>query len=176
MVVVMLMALGVGVLGVVMYAEHWQLQPVLSGSMRPLEQPGDLVVAQATSTATLRMGQIVGFYPPGKHSGAPVMHRIVTLHRAHGVTTITTKGDANPRVDPWGPIRLDSPTTYRLVYVVPKVGFASVWLNRTTGGVARGVLLTVAGVMFLFLGAQSLRRTSRRGKGGDDAARSEPEG
>jgi len=155
---IVLSALVVVSVGLTMRVEHLQLEPVLSGSMRPVARPGDLVVAEKTRTTSLRVGDVVAFYPPGA-TGSPVMHRIVSLTRAGGTTTITTKGDANTRLDAWGQIRLASASTYRMVGTVPKLGFVSVWFNRSTVRTGRGLLLILAGLLVLAMGVLSLRRT-----------------
>ena len=157
--------------GIVMRTGHLQLEPVLSGSMRPAAQAGDLIVAKQTATTALKVGDVVAFFPPGS-TGTPVMHRIVSLTREGDTTTITTKGDANSKPDPWGPVILRSASTYRMVRVLPKIGFASVWFNRMTGNAGRGLLFIVAGVLVLAMGAISLRRPRSPPVSGDPGAQS----
>jgi len=139
--------------------DHLQLEPALSGSMRPVFQPGDLVVAKQTSTRTLRVGEIVAFYPPNGTT-TPVMHRIVTLTPTATGPKITTKGDANNVTDPWGVVTLRSPSTYRLVDVVPRFGFVSVWAHNFAAS-KRALLLIGSGVLLLVVAASSLREASR---------------
>ena len=157
--------------GIVMRTGHLQLEPVLSGSMRPAAQPGDLIVAKQTATTALKVGDVVAFFPPGS-TGTPVMHRIVSLTRDGDTTTITTKGDANSKPDPWGPVVLRSASTYRMVRVLPKIGFASVWFNRFTGNAGRGLLFIFAGILVLAMGALSLRRPRAPPVSGDAGAQS----
>ena len=137
--------------------DHLQLEPALSGSMRPVFQPGDLVIAKQTSTSTVHVGEVVAFYPPGT-TRSPVMHRIVTLTPTATGPKITTKGDANNVADPWGQVTLTSSSTYRLVNVVPKLGFVSVWAHNLAAS-RRGLLFIGSGVLLLALAASSLRRT-----------------
>jgi signal peptidase len=151
---VVLLALVAVAAGVLVRTQHLQFEPVLSGSMRPTFAPGDLVVAKQVSTASLHTGEVVAFYPPGQ--AVPVMHRIVRITWAAGVPTIVTKGDANRVTDPWGEATLHSPTTYRFVAAVPKLGFLSVW-SRHLSTVAHGWLFIIAGAVVLALGALELR-------------------
>ncbi len=139
--------------------DHLQLEPALSGSMRPVFRPGDLVVAKQTSTSTLHVGEVIAFYPPGT-TGSPVMHRIVTLTPTATGPKITTKGDANNVADPWGAVTLASPSTYRLVNVVPKLGFVSVWAHNLAAS-RRALLLIGSGVLLLAVAASSLRGSLR---------------
>jgi signal peptidase len=157
----LLVVVAVGVLtGVALiHFDHLQLEPVLSGSMRPVAQPGDLVVAQAVPTASLRVGEIVAFYPPGTPN-TPVMHRILTLTRVNGSTQITTKGDANNAADRWGQITLTSHSTYHTIDVLPKLGFASVWAHNLAASKSAAILIG-SGVLLLVLATSSLRRNRR---------------
>ena len=51
---------------------------------------------------------------------------------------MSTKGDANRVPDPWGPVQLQGSTAYRLVAVVPFVG----WLTHY-----KGLLFIAAGLV-----------------------------
>jgi signal peptidase I len=107
------------VLGVAIRFGDLHIQTVLSGSMRPTASPGDVAVTQAVPLSSLRVGDVIVFYPPGETRA--VMHRIASL--ANGV--ITTKGDANSVDDPWR-LTLSGTTAYRMVAVVPFLG----WLTE----------------------------------------------
>ena len=170
-VLLLLVTLAAIAFGVVMRTGHLQLEPVLSGSMRPAAQAGDLIVAKQTATSALKVGDVVAFFPPGS-TGTPVMHRIISLSRDGNTTTIITKGDANSKPDPWGPVILRSASTYRMVRVVSKLGFASVWFNRFTGNAGRGLLLVFSGILILAMGAISLRRPRAPPVSGDAGAQS----
>lgn len=117
--------------------EHLKLEPVLSGSMRPGIQPGDLAVLRPTSADHLHVGEIIAYLPPGQTT--PVMHRIASI-TADG---IVTKGDANPVDDPWGRVKPQSASVERLVTVIPKVGFMI--------DVRRQLLAIVGGILLLAL-------------------------
>jgi signal peptidase len=148
------------VAGASIFLLHLRLQPVLSGSMRPGIQPGDLAVMRPVSTRELQTGDVIAFYPP--HARTHVMHRLVSIDRDVDGTWVTTQGDANDAPDPWGRIRLGGDTADRLVAVVPKVGFLPVWARS-----ARGPVLIGAG---LLLGL-SVIRSARRSLGTARVAR-----
>ena len=68
---------------------------VLSGSMRPAFQRGDLLFL-TLGPAPLRVGEIVVYALPGR--SIPIVHRIVSLHERRGssmANEILTKGDNN---------------------------------------------------------------------------------
>ncbi len=154
-----LVALGLVTSIALVRIDHLQLEPALSGSMRPVFQPGDLVVAKKTSTSSLHVGEVVAFYPPNGAT-TPVMHRIVSLTQTPTGPKVTTKGDANNAADPWGAVTLINPSTYRMVDVVPKLGFVSTWAHNLAAS-KRGLLLIGSGALLLAVAAISLRGAAR---------------
>jgi signal peptidase len=104
----------------------WRTETVLSGSMRPGIQPGDVEILRQLPASELRVGQILAFHPP--HASFIVSHRVTTIHRRHA-TWITTKGDANNVADPWGSVRIASPDVWVVSAVVPHAGYLSVWVK-----------------------------------------------
>lgn len=116
---------------------HVRLEPVLSGSMRPAIQPGDLAILRPVSVTHLHVGEVIAYHPPGQT--APVMHRIISINDRG----LVTKGDANRTPDPWGRVTTQDTTVEHLVTVVPKVG----WLVQ----VRRQLLITAGGVLLLTL-------------------------
>jgi signal peptidase len=119
---VLIVAVGViaVAIGVLVFVAHLHFQTVTSGSMRPTISPGDVAVTQAVPVASLKVGDVVVFYPPGVTS-EPVMHRIVSITGG----AIKTRGDANNVEDPWQ-VTLTGTTAYRMVAVVPFIG----WLTE----------------------------------------------
>lgn len=73
--------------------------PVLSPSMSPTLDAGDLAITKAVAVSDLRPGD-VAVLPildaPGQH----YMHRIIDLTRSPGGTVVATKGDNNTSPDP----------------------------------------------------------------------------
>lgn len=103
-------------IGVASRAADLHFQTVLSGSMRPTISPGDVAVTQPVPISSLRVGDVIAFYPPGRTQAD--LHRIVALQNG----TIRTRGDANSADDPWI-LRPSGTTAYRLVAVVPFAGW-----------------------------------------------------
>ena len=74
---------------------------MLTGSMAPLINPGDVVVSVAKPASELKTGDVITY-------GIPVEDRRIETHRvvdiirnADGTTAVRTKGDANNGADPW---------------------------------------------------------------------------
>jgi signal peptidase len=142
--------------GTAVFLLHLQLRPVLSGSMRPSIQPGDLAIVRPVPASSLEVGDVVVYYPPdyGPGRDAPaLMHRITSLARQADGLWITTRGDANGADDPWGRVRLRGDTAYRLLTVVPMVGYLPVWSQGL-----RGPVLIVAGLLLALTAVTSVRR------------------
>jgi signal peptidase I len=78
----------------------YQVLAMKTGSMRPVIDPGDLVIAQRVRPTDIRNGDVISFRAPlGSH--APYTHRVVRIvYRADGPEFIT-RGDANAKPDVW---------------------------------------------------------------------------
>lgn len=140
----LLMLIAVAVVGaaVLVYVFHPRFDTVLTGSMRPGIQPGDVVMVRAVPTDELKVGDVIAYLPPA-HT-IPVLHRIVSIDSSG----LVTKGDANNVADPWGKVSTGSPTTLRLVWVLPKVGLIA--HNRTTIYLGAGALFLAAIALTVF--------------------------
>lgn len=142
------LVLGFGALALAGYqvaSGQWHATPVLSGSMRPGLQPGDVVLTQRVPITDLQVRDVVVFHPPAAGERLTV-HRIVKLTVKAGTTSITTWGDANPVADP-GVSSLRGTTAYRVVRIVPLVGYPAMWLQNGNHGamaIALGVILLIA--------------------------------
>ena len=124
---------------------RWGLVPVLTGSMRPGIEPGDLVLVTPEPFAAVRVGQILDFQPPGE-GGATVVHRIVSATRRPTGPVIRTKGDANNVADPWK-AQLGGTTAWRVRAVIPKLGYLSVAEHNPNVRLAVEASLFLGGVM-----------------------------
>src|SRR5664279_3761103 len=68
---------------------QWHATPVLSGSMRPGLQPGDVVITRRVPVSSLQVRDVIVFHPPNE-GGRQTVHRIVKLTKQGGKTAITT--------------------------------------------------------------------------------------
>jgi signal peptidase I len=124
LVTALLLAVGlvVAAIGILALIASLHFETVVSNSMRPTFSAGDVAVTQAVPINSLRVGDAIAFYPPGKTE--PVLHRITSLETTATGVVITTRGDANPVDDLWH-AALSGTTAYRLVAVVPLIGWST---------------------------------------------------
>ncbi|MCU1532979.1 MAG: signal peptidase [Arthrobacter sp.] len=101
----------------------YQTATMLTGSMSPLINPGDVVVTAPVHSDQLAVGDIITYHIPVDDHRVET-HRIVeVLANSDGSTAVRTKGDANDGVDPWT-ATLVGGTAYRHVATVPYLGHA----------------------------------------------------
>lgn len=140
----------VSLLTVLVVSGEVRMRPVLSGSMRPSLQPGDLAVTVRVPSSSLKVGDVITFYPPGTKKAT--LHRIAHISRLNSIhasdsITVTTAGDANHgRLDPWGKIVIREPNVYRLYTSVPWLGYTAELPMK----LIKAFLLIAAGVILLY--------------------------
>ena len=94
---------------------------MLTGSMAPGINPGDVTVETPLPAPDITVGMIVSYHIPVDDHHL-VTHRVVSVdHGPSGQVTIQTKGDANNAADPWK-ATLTGDTVYRVRGVVPHLG------------------------------------------------------
>jgi signal peptidase I len=136
---------------------------VLSGSMAPAINTGDLIVDDHVSAAgatKLHRGQIITFYDrPG--SKMVITHRIVRVVHREGQVLYETKGDANNAPD----ATLRTPSTVIGTYVgkLPRGGY---FLTNLHKPLVFGLLLAAPILWFV---AEPLRRWGREEDGPNDS-------
>jgi signal peptidase len=115
----------------------YQTSTMLTGSMAPLINPGDVVVSVSTPASALKAGDIVTYRIPVEDHRVET-HRVASVTRsATGTTTITTKGDANNGPDPWTAVITDD-DVYTTAFVIPHLGDA---IRTLRSPAVRAVLL-----------------------------------
>lgn len=101
----------------------YQTSTMLTGSMSPLINPGDVVVTVPTPISEIRVGDIITYHIPVEDHRVET-HRVAEiLTNADGSTAVRTKGDANRGADPWT-ATLQGATVDRHILTVPYVGQA----------------------------------------------------
>ncbi|MEH3055002.1 MAG: signal peptidase I [Patulibacter minatonensis] len=141
----------------------WRPYTVLTGSMRPTIEPGDVVMDRPIRVPSMHVGDIVTFSDPTR-GGKLVTHRVRAITHAKGLTLVETRGDANSTSERWNVASTDR--VGKVMYVIPKVGHVANLAHNPAA-----VLLLVV-VPVLGLGILALRRIWRDDE--DEPAQHEP--
>jgi signal peptidase len=147
----------------------WRPYTVLTGSMRPVIQPGDVVMDQPISVMKMHVGDVVTFSDPTRH-GDLVTHRIRSLVHDAQQTRVQTRGDANNTSENW---TIDNDQRVgRVVYTLPKVGHFAVWVRSPVGLI---VLIVIPVLLFGFSILRSIWKEDDEDDGAEDDERGDPE-
>ena len=114
--VFLFLAIGPRILG-------YQTSTMLTGSMAPLINPGDVVVTVPTPLTDIKVGDIITYHIPVEDQRVET-HRITEITTtADGGVAVQTKGDANNGIDPWL-ATLQGKTVDKQIATIPYVGNA----------------------------------------------------
>jgi signal peptidase len=101
----------------------YQTSTMLTGSMAPVINPGDVVVTVPTPVKDVKVGDVITYHIPVEDHRVET-HRITEVTTtADGGTAVQTKGDANNGIDPWV-ATLEGTTVDKQVATIPCVGNA----------------------------------------------------
>src|SRR3954469_12320447 len=101
----------------------YRTMTMLTGSMAPEINPGDITVVTPLAVEDVTAGMVIAYHIPIDDHRV-VTHRIVGVERGtDGSVTVQTKGDANEAADPWK-ATLQGDTAWQVKGVVPEVGSA----------------------------------------------------
>jgi len=121
---------------------------VMSGSMSPALRVGDVVVERPLRPSDVRVGDVVTFRDPDR-AGRLLTHRVRHVRISGTRAEFETKGDANNTPEQWS-IPVDGHLS-RVVYRVPMLGYALVWMRSAMGRMLLVVMpVLVLGAMQLF--------------------------
>lgn len=140
--------------------QHIHFARVLSDSMAPKFNHGDLLIVKPIPVAEIKPN-FIAMLPAIKGDGTLFTHRIQSVYHKNGVTLVRTKGDANPAADP-EVLRITSPT---VPIVLSTVNLT--WFPAASGGQAPvvalfGLLLILVASIFIPTG--KYKEGSHRGE------------
>ena len=104
---------------------------VLTDSMDPVIQSGDLIVCHQADTSSLEVGDVIAFFDPAGNGTSIVTHRIIEITEEDGALAFRTKGDANNTGDRLA-VKADKVVgTFR--FRIPNVGHVALFMQTTAG-------------------------------------------
>lgn len=145
----------------------YKLLTVLSGSMSPFLEPGDMIVVRELMPENIRVGDLITYRINEK---TLVTHRVVEVIRKDGLLAFRTKGDANNTEDP------DLVTPDRvagsMVFKIPYAGYIARFVRTPKGFIAMIVfpgLLLIAGEIKNILNELSKEENEKKKQNADAA-------
>ncbi len=166
-----LFALFVGFSAIVL---GWQFNTVMSGSMSPTLEEGDIVVAQPVNPEAIEVGDIITYYSP--QLGKTVVHRVIEKHMdselyaspepdAGSQLCFRTQGDANENPD--SHIVPAQNVVGRVRFDVPLLGHALQSLKTPLGSV---LLFGLPGAMIMAMELKNISAKLSKLRNGKKAA------
>lgn len=129
---------------------------ILSGSMQPMLDVGDVVLDERVAPLEARRGDVVTFADQSR-DGALVTHRVERMWREGTEVHFVTRGDANTAGERWSVPA--SGTVGRVRMHVPKVGHA---LQLASSREGRLGLIAIPASLLVLLELFGLLRTTAR--------------
>jgi len=140
-------------------------QIVLTGSMSPEIEAGDLIFCKRADATDVAKGDVISFYDPESKSNAIVTHRVVSVNEdAHGKKTWQTKGDANNAEDAT-PVPFDNLVAVYRGVRLPGAGNIAMFMQTATG-----IICCVLIPLILLVGYDVIRRMLYERKSKKDTA------
>ena len=154
----------------VVYAAPWLVGAeasfiVLTASMTPAIEPGDVVIVGETEPSAIEEGDVITFTRADAET--PVTHRVVGVTEANGDVAFETKGDANENPDEG--LVPEANVIGTVVFTIPYIGYVIQFANSSYGFVA----LVVAPILLFVL--NEIWMLVRAGRTPEQAARSSTE-
>jgi signal peptidase I len=166
-VLVLVVLAGVGVVSVALIQGTWQVNPVVSGSMRPGFAVGGVVISERIPVDQLVLRDVMVFASPGD-SAKLMVHRIVVMSKNKlGQLVIKTQGDANSVRDPWT-LTIRGNYAYVVRWSLPLLGYVAIAYQNN-----HGLVLLAAGIVLIAAAASTILKHRRRGEGPEEPDESE---
>ena len=124
----------------------YRTMTMLTASMAPGIDPGDVVLTTPIDVTDVTTGMVISYHIPIDDHRV-VTHRVTDVqHGSDGTVTVQTKGDANDHADPWTAV-LQGDTAYQVRAVLPEVGHLITALRTpaVTHALVYGVPVLLAG-------------------------------
>ena len=137
---------------------------VLTDSMYPDIQSGDLIICQTIDAEDVEVGDVISFYDPASSGSAVVTHQVIEILNEDGSLSFRTNGINNNTED-----RLPVPAAKVIAEYtglrIPGAGSLAIFMQSTAG-----LLVCVILPIIVFVGYDVIRRRLYEKKKGDDMA------
>lgn len=134
--------------------------PVLSNSMAPTIDSGEIVVTRPELKTRLKIGDVVVLPLPDK-SGQRFLHRIIDIQKNDEQIFVRTKGDFNAQPDPWT-LRIDSTKVPVAKASIPKLALQTNQLRSPSIHLALSALVIILAAVGVVRALGEIRQNSKR--------------
>lgn len=124
---------------------------VLTDSMSPVINGGDLIFATKVDPTTIKEGDIISFFDPASKSGALLTHRVTAVNEIDGKLYFRTQGDANNMEDKLS-VEADK-VIGAYSFRIPYMGSVAMFMQTTVG-----LIVCVVVPLLLLIGYDLIRR------------------
>ena len=124
---------------------------VLTDSMYPEIQSGDLILCHTIDAEQVKVGDVISFFDPAGNGTSVTTHRVVEIVRQDGALAFRTRGDHNNTEDKLPVPASDLVGVYKTR--LPGVGHVAMFMQSTTG-----LILCVVLPILLLVGYDVVRR------------------
>ena len=137
---------------------------VLSDSMYPVFESGDLILCRQLAPEEVQVGDIITYFDPESLSNSVVTHRVMEITGAGDGLAFITRGDFNAAADSQ-PIPAENLAGVYTGRRIPGAGDVAMFMQTTPG-----LILCVGVPVVLLVGYDWLRRRSYEKRRGEDKA------
>ena len=124
---------------------------VLTDSMYPEIESGDLIICKTEKPENIRVGDVISFFDPAGNGTSIVTHRVVEIVDENGALMFRTRGDNNNVEDRLLVSAQDLVGTYR--NRIPNAGNVALFMQTPTG-----LIVCVVMPILLLIGYDIVRR------------------
>lgn len=129
---------------------------VLSGSMKPAINPGDIVVSQYTDPDLIEVEDIITFQYAEEDDTVSITHRVINISTKENQRVFYTKGDANENPD-LTPITSED-VIGKVVLVIPLLGYLVNFAQSFTGFI---LLIAIPAIILIVGEIRNLLKISK---------------
>ena len=125
---------------------------VLTDSMYPIIESGDLIICKGAEAEEIQVGDIIAFFDPAGNGTTIVTHRVIEVVEENGQLAWRTKGDNNNTEDRL-PVTADKLVAVYEGTRIPGFGNVALFMQSTPG-----LIICVVCPILLLVGYDMLRR------------------
>lgn len=127
----------------------YKIMTVLSGSMKPVFNPGDAIVGKKVNIDSIKIGDVITF----KYNNSLTTHRVINTTNREGHLFFITKGDNN-NVEDLSPVNSDFVVS-KYLFRIPLLGFLIAFFKGVLG------IITIWAVVIIII-AKDLYKNYRK--------------